>query len=131
MRFHRARDRDRKRLITITASCPDAAINEEAFSASAASEKPASGQEEGRNDAEHDDQASASEPTRSGPLAPTADAAETAESVQPGPTPSKVTPQVADSADAGIRNKSVEFVRHIPGTRIPVLRHRTFSAVRP
>jgi hypothetical protein len=84
VRFRRARDRDRKRLITITASCPDAAINEEAFSASAASEKPASGQEEGRNDAEHDDQASASEPTRSGPLAPTADAAETAESVQPG-----------------------------------------------
>ena len=37
VRFHRARDRDRKRLITITASRPDAAINEEAISASTAS----------------------------------------------------------------------------------------------
>ena len=44
---HRSQDdRDRKRLITITASRPDTAIKEEAISASAASEKPASGHEE-------------------------------------------------------------------------------------
>ena len=59
-----------------------------------------------------------------------ADAGKVKKSVQPGATPSKATPQVADAADAVIRNKSVEFVRYIAGTRIPVLRHRTFSKLK-
>ena len=131
--FHKSRDHDRKRLITITASRPDAGINDAPVSASAASEKPASGQEEGRNDADEDAQASPIEPTRSEPVAPSADnvgAAEAAKSHRPEGTSPNVTPQVADAADAGIMNKSVEFVRHIPGTRIPVLRYRTLGKVK-
>jgi hypothetical protein len=51
VRFRRARDRDRKRLITITASRPGATINEAAISASEASAKPASGYKEAPNHA--------------------------------------------------------------------------------
>ena len=132
-KFHKSRDRDRKRLITITASTPETAIREEAISPSAASEKRPSGQEDGRNDVEHDYQASASEPTRSEPLAPgadAADAAETAKSDRPEGTSPNVTPQVADAAGAGITGTNVEFVRYIPGTRVPVLRYRTPNKVK-
>ena len=141
VRFHKSRDRDHKRLITITASLPDAGINEASVSASAASAasaRPAAGTES-RNNVGSDDSASASlgtapnQPIPSEPLVQTADAADAGKvkkSVQPGATPSKATPQVADAADAVIRNKSVEFVRYIPGTRIPVLRHRTFSKLK-
>jgi hypothetical protein len=59
-----------------------------------------------------------------------ADAGKAKKSDQPGATLSKATPQIVDAAAAGIRNKSVEFVRHIPETRIPVLRHRTFSKLK-
>ena len=141
VRFHKSRDRDHKRLITITASLPDAGINEASVSASAASAasaRPAAGTES-RNNVGSDDSASASlgtapnQPIPSEPLVQTADAADAGKvkkSVQPGATPSKATPQVADAADAVIRNKSVEFVRYIPGTRIPVLRHRAFSKLK-
>ncbi len=59
VRFHRARDHDRIRLIAITASRrPDAAIKEEATSPSAASAKPASGHNENHNGVGGDDHAS-------------------------------------------------------------------------
>jgi len=128
VRFHKSRHRDRKRLITITASHQDEGIDEPRGSASAASEKWERGQGEGPNDVEHDDQANASEPPGSETLAPSTDAAgasEPGESDQPGATPSKVTPQVADAADAEIRGTNVEFVGYIPGTRIRILRYRT------
>jgi hypothetical protein len=128
VRFHKSRDRDRKRLIAITASGPvDAAIKDEAILSSAASEKPAPKTEESRKDVVEDDQAPSFQPTRREPLAPSAD---TAKSDQPGATPSKATPQVADAADAEIKGTSVEFVRYIPGTRVPVLRYRTPSKVK-
>jgi hypothetical protein len=131
VRFSRARDHDRKRLITIAASRPDAAIKEEAISASAASEKPVSGHKEGRNEAGGEDHASpipettSNQPTGSG-LAHTADAADAAEAAKSDlskATPPNVT---AQAADASIKNKSIEFVsRQIIGGRpIPVLRHR-------
>ena len=63
VRFHKSRDRDRKRLITITASRPDE-IDAEAVSASAASEKPASGHEEGHNDVSSDDGTGAAQARR-------------------------------------------------------------------
>ena len=59
VRFHRARDRDRKRLITITASTPETAIKEEANSPSAASTIQAPGRLGLANDAGSDDHASA------------------------------------------------------------------------
>jgi hypothetical protein len=132
VRFHKSRDRDHKRLISITA---ETAIKEEAISPSAASEKRASGQEEGRNDVEHDDQASAisrttpSPPTMSEPLAQRPDAADAAKAEKfdlPKATPPNVTPQTADGRYAGIKNNSIEFVSHrsIGGRPIEVLRHR-------
>jgi hypothetical protein len=67
-------------------------------------------------------------PTASELLAHTADVANAAEAEKSDllkAIPPNLIPQVADaSADAGIKNKSVEFVCHIPGTRIPVLRYR-------
>jgi hypothetical protein len=116
-----------------TVSSPDAAIKEEAISSSAASQKRASGQEEDHNDAGRDDQTKAIEPTRSEPVAPSADnvgAGEAAKSHRPEGTSPNVTPQVAGAAGAGIRNKSVEFVGYIPGTRVPVLRYRTPNKVK-
>ena len=59
VKFHKSRDRDHKRLITITASLPDAGINEASVSASAASARPAAGTES-RNNVGSDDSASAS-----------------------------------------------------------------------
>ena len=122
VRFHKSRDRDRKRLITITASRrPDAAIKEEAISPSAASAKPASEHNESHNGAGGDDHASAipsttpNPPTMSEPLAQTVDAADAAEAEKsdlPKATPPNVTPQAADGADAGIKNKSIEFVAY-------------------
>ena len=136
VRFHKSRDRDRKRLITITASRrPDAAIKEEAISPSAASAKPASEHNESHNGAGGHDHASAipsptpSPPTMSEPLAQTVDAADAAEAEKcdlPQSTPPNVIPQATDGANAGTKKKSVEFVsyRLIRGRPIPVLRHR-------
>jgi hypothetical protein len=129
VRFHKSRDRDHKRLITITASLPDGGINEASVSAS---EKPASGQEEGHSDADEDAQAP-DQPTLSEPTAQTVDAGKAKQSDPRGATPSKVTPQVgdaADAADAEIKSTNVEFVRYIPGTRIPVLRYRRSNKVK-
>ena len=86
VRFHKSPDRDRKRLITITASRrPDAAIKEEAISPSAASTKPAPGHHESHNGAGGDQHATAissttpNQPTVSEPRAQTADAADAGE----------------------------------------------------
>ena len=138
VRFHKSRDHDRKRLITVTANRPGAGINEAPVSASAASappEKTESGQKEGHNDAGRDDHACAisstapSPPTMSKPLAQTADAADAGEAEKsdlPKAFPPSLTPHAADAAGAGIKNQSVEFVSHrvIGGRRIQVLRHR-------
>ena len=133
VRFHKSRDRDHKRLITITASRPDGGINEAPVSASAASARPAPGKEESRKDVDEDDEAPPFQPARSELLAPSADgagAALPAKCDQPNATSPNVTPQVADASDARIKSKNVEFVRYIPGTRIPVLRYRTLSKVK-
>ena len=89
VRFHKSPDRDRKRLITITASSPDAAIKEEAISPSAASTKPASGHYESHDDAGGDEHATAISSTTPDP-----------------PTVSEPRAQTADAADAGEIEKS-------------------------
>jgi hypothetical protein len=135
VRFHKSRDRDRKRLITITANSTDMATREDAISASTASEQPAWRHNEGHNDAGGDDDASAipstttDPPTARGGLPRTADAAEAAaaqKSELPKAPAPDVTPKASDGADGGIKNHSIEFVSHrvIGGRRIPILRHR-------
>ena len=110
VRFHKSRDRDRKRLIPITASRrPDAAIKEEAISPSAASAKPASGHNESHNGAGGHDDASAIPSTRPCPRtmseapAQTADAGEAEKSDLPKVFRPSVTPHAADAANAGIK----------------------------
>ena len=134
--FHKSRDRDRTRLITIAASSPDPAIREEGvISASGASEKRASGHKETRNDARGDDHASAMPsvtpdlPTTSEPLAPAPDAADAAEaekSDQSNASPPNAIPQPADGVDVRAKYKTAEFVsdRFIGGRRPPALRYR-------
>lgn len=108
VRFDRAHDRGRKRLITITASSPDTAAKEDAISASTASEQPAWGRKDGHNDSGSDD-ASAIAGTTTDPL-----------------TAGEGLTKAADAADARIKNKRIEFVAHqiIAGRQIQVLRHR-------
>jgi hypothetical protein len=62
VRFHKSRDRDHKRLITITAGRPDAAIKEEAISSSAASDKPGSEHKEAHSHAGSNEHAGAIPP---------------------------------------------------------------------
>lgn len=135
VRFDRAHDRGRKRLITIMASSPDTATKEDSNSASAASEQPAWGHKESHDDAGSDDDAGAISRTTTGPptasegLPKTVDAADAAEAEKSDllqSTPPKGTTQATDGANAGTKNKSVQFVsyRLIRGRPIPVLRHR-------
>ena len=116
VRFHKSRDRDRKRLITITVSRrPDAATKEEAISPSAASAKPASGHNENHNGAGGDDHASAipsttpNPPTMSEALTQTVDAAdadETKKFTLPKTIPPNLSPQAADAADTELRTRA-------------------------
>ena len=96
---HRSRDRDRRRLITISANHPEAGddLSPETatISASTASEEPVSGQKEGDNGAGGEDHASVK-----AQIADAADAAETEKSDLPNATPPVVTSQAADAADA-------------------------------
>jgi hypothetical protein len=69
-------------------------------------------------------------PTTSELLAQTTDAADVAEadkSELPKATPPNMPPQAADAADAGIKNKHVEYVssRSLGGRNVPVWQHRT------
>lgn len=126
VRFHKSRDHDRKRLITITTISPDAAIEEDALLASAASEKP-SGHKEAHTDAGGDNGASAitnTTPNQS-PASAVADAADAADADEAEEVdPPQATPDVAD---AEIKDMSVQFVDHriIGGKRIEVFRRRT------
>ena len=117
VKFHKSRDRDRKRLITITASLPDAGINEASVSASASSARPAPGKDESRNHVGSVDSASAGlgaapdQPIPSEPLPRTADGADAGKakkSDQPGAILPKVTRQAAGGADAKFRYRHIE-----------------------
>jgi hypothetical protein len=128
--FHRSRDHDRRRLITISANrpgpagddlSPEAATN----SASAPSEQPVSGQKEGGEDhasvsAQIADAAETekSELPSATPLdlisqaadaADATDAAETEKSELPSTTPPDVTTQATDAADAGVKDRRFKF----------------------
>jgi hypothetical protein len=88
---------------------------------------------EHQRDAGGDDHANAIPRTTPDPpitselLAHTSDAAAAANSELSKATLPNMPPQVAHPADAGTKNKSIEFVscRFIGGRHIPVLRHRT------
>ena len=67
-----------------------------------------------------------SPPTMCEPFADAVDAAKAEKSDLPKATPPNVTAPAADGADAGIKNRSIEFVcrRVIGGRPVKVLRHR-------
>ncbi len=88
--------------------------------------------DQNRGDAGGDQHASAisrttpSPPTMCEPFADAVDAAKAEKSDLPKATPPNVTAPAADGADAGIKNRSIEFVcrRVIGGRPVKVLRHR-------
>jgi hypothetical protein len=133
VRFHKSRDRDHKRLITITASPPDAGINEASVSASASSARPAPGQDESRNHVGSVDSASAGlgaapdQPIPSEPLPRTADGADAGKakkSDQPGAILPKVTRQAAGGADAKFRYRHIEVPMSGSTRRVEVVVRR-------
>jgi hypothetical protein len=133
VKFHKSRDRDRKRLITITASLPDAGINEASVSASASPARPAPGKDESRNHVGSVDSASASlgaapdQPIPSEPLPRTADGADARKakkSDQPGAILPKVTRQAAGDADAKFRHGHIEVPMSGSTRRVEVVVRR-------
>ena len=132
VRFHKSRDRDRKRLITITASRPDAGINEAPLSASATSARPAPAKDESRNNVGSDDSANASpdQPTPSEPLTQITDAADadTPENAEPSEEAQfSATPAAVDAADAGIKYRDIEVPGFTirPARRVVVVRRKS------
>ena len=136
--FHRSGDRNRTRLISISANGPVSAGGEVSpqtpnNSASAASEPMmAAVGAELCNDAAGGDDGSVIPSTMPEPqiarelTMDAADADVVDKSEPPAAASSNGTPQRADAADAGIKNKSIEFIsgRRIGQTYIPVFRHR-------
>ena len=120
---HRSPDRDRRRLITISANHPgpagdDLSPETATIPASTASEEPVSGQKQGHNGAGGEDHASVK--------AQIADAAETEKSELPSATPSDMTSQATDAADAGIKHKRFKPlpIRSLVKREIPILGRR-------